>query len=217
SSGGSGGSSGAASRVINGTASANAKKGVTNDIAGIVTGEGAGYSRWQQDENGWKLIYTDGTSARGAMQVQPDGTQTEQVLWEKVNGAWYAFGVNGYLKSGWVYDYQLGSWYYVSSETGMGYGWYTDPQDGHTYYLDAVLGKLAVGWREIEGRWFYFNETVPFPTWLYDESKGVWFYDASNQNKPFGSLYQKEQTPDGYYVEADGAWDGKEKKASVDS
>ena len=28
--------------------------------------------------------------------------------------------------------------------------------------------------------------------------------------KPFGAMYRNEMTPDGYFVNADGVWDGKE-------
>lgn len=68
-------------------------------------------------EKGWKLIYADKTSAVGYMNVLESGETVEQIIWEKINGFWYAFGVDGYLKSGRVYDYRLGNWYSLSVDT----------------------------------------------------------------------------------------------------
>lgn len=67
---GSSGSSSSRTRAIRDTTSLvnqDAKKGYVHVETGIVTGEGAGYSRWSQDANGWKLIYADGTTACGSM------------------------------------------------------------------------------------------------------------------------------------------------------
>lgn len=189
-----------------GTMSIDPKKGYVNSLTGIVTGAGDGYSNWQQDEKGWRLIYADGTAAVGYMTTLEDGSAVEQVLWELINGAWYAFGVDGILKSGWVFDYQLGSWYQMSVETGMRSGWYIDPVDGYTYYLDPVSGKIVSGWRQMDGKWYYFNEVVTTPTWIFDPETGTWVYDALSGRKPFGAMYRDEQTPDGYVVDGDGAW-----------
>ena len=209
SSGSGGGSSGGSS--TSNSMIRDSKKGYMNNQRGIITGNGTGYSHWEQDENGWKLIYADGTTACGYMAEHPEGTKAEQVSWEKVNGSWYPFGTNGYLKSGWIYDYQLGSWYCVSVENGIRSGWYHDPQDGYTYYLDTMSGKITVGWKQIEEKWYYFNEDTPQPTWNYNEKTGSWVYNVLSKNKPYGSMYCNEMTPDGYNVKADGAWDGKEK------
>lgn len=198
--------------VITASAGTDSKKGVVNDTMGIVTGNEAGYSHWQQDEIGWKLIYADGTNAAGYLFNQADGNAAEQVAWEKVNGSWYAFGANGYLKSGWIWDYQLNGWYSLTTESGMRSGWYTDSQDNCTYYLDPATGKMALGWTLIDGVWYYFNEVTPVQTWFYDGVTGTWKYNVQSRVKPFGSLYKGEQTPDHYYVGSDGAWDGKDKQ-----
>ncbi len=182
------------------------KKGQVHALNGIITGDGAGYSHWQQDEAGWKLIYADGTAASGYRFGQEEGNDLEQILWEKINGVWYAFGADGYLKSGWVYDYLLNSWYCVSVESGMQGGWYTDTQDGQTYYLDPQAGKLAVGWKSIDNLWYYFNAAISDPSWEYDKESGNWIYNARSKSRPFGAMYRNEMTPDGYRVGEDGIW-----------
>lgn len=189
-----------------------AKKGYIDAQTGIITGEGIGYSRWQKDELGWRLIYADGTAASGSAAQLPDGTTVEQILWEQVNGAWYAFGITGYMKSGWVYDYQLNRWYCLTPENGLYFGWYGDAQDNCVYYLEPGSGNLAVGWKMIDEKWYYFHEAVQVPTWNFNAVTGQWVYNALSGNKPYGSMYHNERTPDGYFVGVDGVWDGQDKE-----
>lgn len=187
------------------------KKGYYNAQTGIVTGEGDGYSHWVKDDLGWKLIYADGTPAVGQVIQLGDGTALEQVIWEQINGAWYAFGVTGYMKSGWVCDYQLNGWYYMT-EYGMYSGWYGDAQDNCVYYMEPGSGKLAAGWKNIDGKWYYFNETTTIPTWNFNAITGEWVYNPIAGYKPYGAAYINERTPDGYFVGVDGVWDGQEKE-----
>lgn len=67
-------------------------------------------------------------------------------------------------------------------------GWFTDT-DGNRYYLhvvsDGTRGRMYTGWNLIDGVWYYFNPTS-------DGTKG--------------SLFMNRQTPDGYRVDASGAW-----------
>lgn len=198
----SGSSSGTSAKKVTG----DSKRGITDSLKGIITGEGAGYCRWQQDEKGWKLIYADGTFACGSAIGQTDGSSVVQPAWEKVNGAWYAFGSDGYLMTGWVFDYQLNAWYYMTIDNGMKTGWYYDDQDHCTYYLDAETGAITTGWKQIDGNWYYFTDTSAAPTWNFNGEQGAWVYDLRSKHKPYGSMYHNERTPDGYYVEENGVW-----------
>ncbi len=185
------------------------KKGYYNTQTGIITGTGDGYSHWVKDDFGWKLIYADGTPAIGQVIQLADQTAAEQVIWEQIDGVWYAFGITGYLKSGWICDYQLNGWYCMT-EYGMYSGWYGDEQDHCVYYLEPGTGKLAAGWKNIDGKWYYFNETTTIPTWNFNAVTGVWVYNPIAGHKPYGAAYINEQTPDGYFVGIDGVWDGQE-------
>lgn len=148
SSGGSGGGGGS-SKSSAGTTITDSKKGQVNSVTGIITGSGDGYSKWiveaPQTENGvvrWKLQYADGTFAVGTYVLDEQGNpvkdaagnQTEQPLWELINGAWYAFGVDGYAKSGMVFDPAQNGWFYIDINMGM-----------------------KTGWQQIDGNWYYFN------------------------------------------------------------
>ena len=137
------------------------KKGRVNSLTGIITGMEQGFSRWIQDEHGWKLLYADNTYASGTTLQGDDGQPYEQILWELVNGSWYAFGVDGYLKTGFLYDYLLAGWFYVDVNTGM-----------------------SVGWQLIDSVWYYFNPVsdgtkgkMAVDTWIddyYVNKEGVW-------------------------------------------
>lgn len=54
------------------------------------------------------------------------------------------------------------------------------------YYLDAD-GGMVQGWKQINGVWYYFSASV-------------------STNQPVGSCYLDRITPDGYRVDANGAW-----------
>lgn len=135
------------------------------------------------------------------------GRQVEQVVWKQLRGAWWAFGADGYIRTGWVYDYSAGKWYYVDENTGMRTGWYLDPQDGRWYYLDPATGEMLTEWQLIPDLGYvYLNPYAPQPTWSYDEALKTWVY-MEGAGRPYGSLYMAEWTPDGYYVNADGVWE----------
>ena len=88
-------------------------------------------------------------------------------------------------------------------------GWYKDPQDQKTYYMDPVTGKLAAGWNEIDGKWYYFQAVSTAPTWEFNKETGNWSYNVNSGGRPFGSMYLNERTPDGYFVNIQGIWDGR--------
>lgn len=110
------------------------KKGYIDPLRGIITGAGPGFTRWQQDEKGWRLLYANGIYATGINVIDEKNEIHEQVLWELVNDAWFAFGCDGYLKSGFIFDYSLSEWFYIDVNKGM-----------------------LTGWQYINYNWYYFN------------------------------------------------------------
>lgn len=121
---------------------------------------------------------------------------------------WYHFNSDGIMDSGWFLD--GGTWYYLSTTHdgwfgNMLTGWQYSSQEGKWYYLDPASGAMAVGWREINGKWYYFTESNQRNTYSYDPLKKQWVY-LNVSERPLGSMYAGERTPDGYQVNADGAW-----------
>ena len=165
-------------------------------------------STWVKESTGWRYRLSNGTYLSGSLVLDPaTGRQVEQVVWKQLRGAWWAFGADGYIRTGWVYDYSAGKWYYVDENTGMRTGWYLDPQDGRWYYLDPATGEMLTEWQLIPDLGYvYLNPYAPQPTWAYDETLKTWVY-MEGAGRPYGSLYMAEWTPDGYYVNADGVWE----------
>lgn len=165
-------------------------------------------STWVKESTGWRYRLSNGTYLSGSLVLDPaTGRQVEQVVWKQLRGAWWAFGADGYIRTGWVYDYSAGKWYYVDENTGMRTGWYLDPQDGRWYYLDPATGEMLTEWQLIPDLGYvYLNPDAPQPTWAYDEALKTWVY-MEGAGRPYGSLYMAEWTPDGYYVNADGVWE----------
>lgn len=165
-------------------------------------------STWVKESTGWRYRLSNGTYLSGSLVLDPaTGRQVEQVVWKQLRGAWWAFGADGYIRTGWVYDYSAGEWYYVDENTGMRTGWYLDPQDGRWYYLDPTTGEMLTEWQLIPDLGYvYLNPYAPQPTWAYDEELKTWVY-MEGAGRPYGALYMAEWTPDGYYVNADGVWE----------
>lgn len=155
SSGGSGGGGGSSSSSTSsaGTVITDPKKGQVNSVTGIITGSGDGYSNWVATtaEDGtvtWQLRYADGTMAAGSIVTREDGSTYEQLTWELINGAWYAFGADSIAKGGMIYDVDLGGYFYVDINSGM-----------------------ITGWAQIDGQWRYFNP-------VSDGKRGIMFTDS---------------------------------------
>ena len=121
----------------------------------------------------------------------------------------YHFDENGVMDSGWWKDNQ-GVWYHLSTIHdgwfgSMDKGWYHDSADGRWYYLNLLTGAMLTGWQEIDGVWYYLNPVTPAPTWDWDATQNRWVY-GNRGGRPYGSMYANEVTPDGYHVDASGAW-----------
>lgn len=123
----------------------------------------------------------------------------------------YHFNEDGVMDFGWLF--KDGSWYYLS-EVHDGFfgkmvrGWHLDPHDNKWYYLSPQTGKMGVGWHKINDVWYYFTPFNQGPTWVYNSVTQKWLYGNNVMIKPYGSLYMNEFTPDGFYINNDGAWDG---------
>ena len=121
---------------------------------------------------------------------------------------WYHFGDDNIMNSGWFLDGN--TWYYLSMNHNgffgeMVKGWHHDGQDGRWYYLDANNGAMHTNWSKIGGEYYFLNPTAPAQTWFYDNATGRWNF-GDVDSRPLGSMYQNENTPDGYHVNESGAW-----------
>jgi hypothetical protein len=79
-------------------------------------------AEWKQDSNGW--WNSEGSSW--------------SIGWKEIDGKWYYFDNNGYMKTGWVQDGD--KWYYLDKSGFMKTGWIVDGDK--TYYLNKS-GDMA--------------------------------------------------------------------------
>ena len=113
------------------------------------------------------------------------------------HGWWLRFADNSYPKgqkrgmSGTAYVWELinGSWWAFDENGYAKIGWLRDDTFGGWFYIDPERG-MQTGWVRLGGAWYYFHQ-------VSDGRKGI--------------MYTGRKTPDGYYVDENGAWDGKEK------
>ena len=116
--------------------------------------------------------------------------------WLYQGGNWYAFKSSGaMIASDWLYDNH--SWYYLKDSGAMATGWLKD--SGSWYYLNNS-GTMVTGWVKDSDSWYYLSNSGAMATgWVKDG--GQWYYLAST-----GKMLHNTYTPDGYYVDASGAW-----------
>ena len=83
-----------------------------------------------------------------------------------------------------------GNWW-AFDETGYAKtGWLRDENYGGWFYMDPEHG-MQTGWMLLNGVWYYFNP-------ISDGKRGI--------------MYAGQRTPDGYYVDKNGVWDGRNKQ-----
>ena len=94
-------------------------------------------------------------------------------------------------------------------------------RNGKTYYFDQNC-KMAKGWKQVAGDWYYFNDygAAVVKIWLKSGNKcyfmqadgtmarnkwiqwyNKWYYVGSD-----GAMYANRYTPDGYWVNGSGVW-----------
>ena len=114
--------------------------------------------------------------------------------WEPVNGTWYHFDEKGYMQTGWLnLD---GTWYYLNADGSMA----KDTWIG-TYYVDGSGSWVIEGWQNNGYGWWYQRANGTYPNSEWEIINGIWYYFDEN-----GYMLADTTTPDGYYVDVNGAW-----------
>lgn len=192
--------SNSSSHKTSGSGSGGSGSSRSNGGSNVQNAVAAESGNWISDANGWKW-HKNGQYAAATWKFIKDGTVER----------WYHFDGEGYANVGWYVD-STGAWYYLNDGSNpnepvgsMMSGWITDPLDKYHYYLDPVTGKMAAGWKKINGVWYYFNEKASeYSGWFLDPKSKRWSYSTSLY-RPYGAMYVNDVTPDGYKVGEDGA------------
>lgn len=113
------------------------------------------------------------------------------------HGWWLRFADSSYPKAekrgtngiAYAWEQVNGNWWAFDESGYIKTGWMRDEDYNGWFYLDPEHG-MQTGWVLIDGKWCYFHPTS-------DGRKGI--------------LYVGRLTPDGYYVDENGVWDGENK------
>ena len=143
-----------------------------------------------------QVIYPDAGGKSTSINAQAPATIPAAASagnWDRSGENWtYRFADGSYAENTWAQLSYLGrtDWYFFAVNRYMQTGWLHN--SGSWYYLnpvsDGTKGRLMTGWQKIGGKWYCFEPEA-----------------GKNQ----GRMYANERTPDGYFVGADGAWDGR--------
>ncbi|MDD6327136.1 MAG: hypothetical protein PUA62_01640 [Lachnospiraceae bacterium] len=143
------------------------------DENGVYQGEG----QWKTDGSRWWYAYADPkrfvdyNSETDRFEYRNYPKNTNMVI----DGFTYAFDEDGYMMTGWIHDiYENG--------------------DDDWYYADAN-GKLAAGWKQIGGVWYYF-----------DRYSGVMYSDCEVDGYKLGADGTIIDTIPGWKKDATGWW-----------
>lgn len=91
-----------------------------------------------------------------------------------------------------MWEYINGNWWAFDENGYAKIGWLRDETFGGWFYIDPERG-MQTGWVRLGGAWYYFHQ-------VSDGRKGI--------------MYAGRKTPDGYYVDENGAWMAKKNKSA---
>ncbi len=135
-----------------------------------------------EDNTAYGVWEGSGNRLRFRLEKDEDGYAYYATGWENLGNAWYYFDPdrNGYAHTGWL------------------------QQGAVWYYLDPNTCMMQRGWQKIDNVWYYFySDGVMATGWIQDGPTSPWYYLDSS-----GAMLHDTFTPDGYYVNSDGAWTG---------
>lgn len=155
------------------------------------------YAHWSKVSGGHSGGHSGGRSGgssggQKAANSNPIASRNSGSWSQDAKGFWFRYSNGSYPKNEWkMLPYSGGTAWYAFDEAGyLRTGWFS--AGGRWYYLSeakgAELGKMMTGWKQLSnGKWYYL-EPVGTPS------------------HPQGAMYAGEMTPDGYRVDASGAW-----------
>ena len=143
------------------------------------------FAAWRSNNVGWWWAENDGS--------YPSST------WKNLNGQWYNFDENGYMRHGWYWDGKNWYWMGAANDGSMKTGW--QKVNGRWYYMNAD-GKMAVGWKTVGSDTYYLEDSGAMHSgWLKLGSDWYLFGDPED-----GSMKTGWQKVNGkwYFMNTDG-------------
>lgn len=166
-------------------------------------------NEWVRQNGRWWYRWADGDYPTSRNGVQ------------KIDGNYYAFDDNGWMRTGWYYDGAQGKWLYLSPASGSAMrGWvaidgewfYLDDRcqwvpnsweyDGGTWWLRWATGGYASGgWEKVDGDWYLFDGRGAMLTG-WQKVGGSWYYLRESGRMATGWV---EVNGKWYYLNGDGS------------
>jgi len=144
--------------------------------------------------------------------TKPGGTPAKNE-WVGNGKDWYHVDEEGKINYDWYLEGEK-TWYKLNQEKGDRFGaaligWNHESMDDRRYFFDPSTTKMLTGWQKIDGKSYYFTTKNEGQTYFGSNRQGGsnsqgWTYDSNRPGKPYGSMYQNEYTPDGYFVDENG-------------
>ena len=151
--------------------------------------------KWYYQKQG-QLVQNAWVKDKGTWYFMNDKGVMFNQTWLYQGSNWYAFKSSGAMIASDLLYYN-NNWYYLKDSGAMATGWVN--YNGTWYYLKNS-GAMATGWVDYNGTWYYLKDSGAMATgWV--NYNGTWYYLASS-----GKMLHNTYTPDGYYVDASGAW-----------
>ncbi len=130
-------------------------------------------------------VYTIEGNTSNDTKVIPNGGEVCQKNYALTNSKIYGYGRPPYdkvLGDGMHWVLSEDKWYYQDADGKNSYGWHLIQETGggasHWYWFDDQ-GAAATDWRQIGGKWYYFEPSGPLCCALYrtDENgaQSVWY------------------------------------------
>lgn len=200
SSGGSGGGGGGSRSIVGGSASGS----VQNSYRTYQAGTDGNWDCFDKAGHKWAFVLGSGNREKDCwanIRYTHEGVSRIET---------YYFDSEGVMDSGWFLERSTGRWYFLSDVHDGWFGqllkgWHHDAADGKWYYLNPFTGAMMLGWQKIDGKWYYLTPENTQQTWTYNEASKRWEY-TNLAERPLGSMYENEVTPDEYRVDGNGAW-----------
>lgn len=144
-------------------------------------------NEWQLCGKDWYYFDADNKAASG---------------WKALGGKWYYLNnTSKKMETGWLKSPISGKWYYMDGKNGdMQTGWKL--VNNKWYFMDTINGDMKSDWQLINNKWYYMDAVNGDMKTGWQQIRGKWYYmDRTN-----GDCLMNTTTPDGYAVDADGAW-----------
>ena len=137
---------------------------------------------WVNDNKGWMWLNADRTWAKNG--------------WKRINNKDYYFNADGYMYTGWVFT--DGNWYHLSDNGDKDIN---KTINGCKVDANGVWYGDANSWFQWGKDWYFFGNNGKLSRNQWVQWKGIWYYLGDN-----GVMLTNTTTPDGYKVDANGAW-----------